>query len=135
MAASDKETVLVVGSTGNIGISAILAALNTGRNVLAVVRNETSAQKIFDYIGKKEGITTVTADVLAHDGVLGVVEQVKAGKLPHFQHVFASCMNTSFENSASLIFVRWWVPPGLRYSIEGYHRRAASPKHELVIRV
>ncbi|EEU43588.1 uncharacterized protein NECHADRAFT_82525 [Fusarium vanettenii 77-13-4] len=30
------ETVLVVGATGNIGVSAVKAALNTGRNVIAV---------------------------------------------------------------------------------------------------
>ncbi|KAH6867504.1 hypothetical protein B0T10DRAFT_572251 [Thelonectria olida] len=34
------ETVLVVGATGNIGVSAVKAALNTGRHVLAVVRNK-----------------------------------------------------------------------------------------------
>jgi NAD(P)-dependent dehydrogenase (short-subunit alcohol dehydrogenase family) len=82
------ETILVVGATGNIGVSAVQAALHSKRKVLAIVRNQESAEKLFKYSGTKEGITIVEADVTADNGVQGVVDQVKAGKLPAFQHVF-----------------------------------------------
>ena len=85
-----KETVLVVGATGNIGVSVISASLRSGRDVLAIVRNQDSAQKLFERVGTKDGITTVEADVTAEDGVQSVVDQVKAGKLPAFQHVYAT---------------------------------------------
>lgn len=85
-----KETVLVVGATGNIGTSAVIAALNSGRNVLAIVRNQSSAAKLFHNVGTQQGITTIEADVLWDGGVQGVVDQVKEGKLPAFQHVYAT---------------------------------------------
>ena len=84
------ETVLVVGATGNVGVSAVLGALRAKHNVLAVVRNQASAEKLFKQIGKQEGVTTVEADVLSPDGVQSVVDQVKAGKLPAFQHVYST---------------------------------------------
>lgn len=84
------ETVLVVGSTGNIGFSAVHAALSAKRNVLAVVRNQNSADKLVKYIGSADGITFTQADVLSDTGVKGVVDQVRAGKLPAFQHVWSS---------------------------------------------
>lgn len=83
------ETVLVVGATGNIGVAAIHGALRTKRNVLAIVRNQDSASKLFKHVGTKDGITTVEADVTSETGVQGVVDQVKAGKLPTFQHVYS----------------------------------------------
>ena len=83
------ETVLVVGATGNIGVAAIHGALRTKRNVLAIVRNQDSANKLFKHVGTKDGITTVEADVTSETGVQGVVDQVKAGKLPTFQHVYS----------------------------------------------
>ena len=63
------ETILVIGATGNIGVSAVTAALRSKRNVLAVVRNQSSAQKLIKYIGSSEGITFVEADVLSDQGV------------------------------------------------------------------
>ncbi|KAJ5832448.1 Short-chain dehydrogenase/reductase SDR [Penicillium riverlandense] len=84
------ETVLVVGATGNIGVSAVMAALRSKRNVLAIVRNQTSADKLVKYIGSSKGITFAEANVLSDTGVKGVVDQVRAGKLPAFQHVFSS---------------------------------------------
>ncbi|KAK4888175.1 hypothetical protein LTR27_012904 [Elasticomyces elasticus] len=84
------ETVLVVGATGNIGVSAVTAALRSQRNVLAIVRNQNSADKLVKHIGSSKGITFTEADVLSDTGVQGVVDQVRAGKLPAFQHVFAS---------------------------------------------
>ena len=83
------ERVLVVGATGNIGVAAIIAALRTKRNVLAIVRNQDSAEKLFKHVGTKDGITTVEADVISEDGVQSVVDQVQAGKLPSFQHVYS----------------------------------------------
>lgn len=84
------ETVLVVGATGNIGVSVVTAALRRNMQVLAVVRNQDSANKLFQHVGTKNGITTVEADVMREDGVQSVVDQVKAGKLPAFQHVYAT---------------------------------------------
>lgn len=84
------ETVLVIGATGNIGVSAVIATLRSKRNVLAVVRNQSSADKLVKHIGSSEGITFAEADVVSDSGVKGVVDRVQAGKLPAFQHVFSS---------------------------------------------
>ena len=84
------ETVLVVGATGNIGVSAVTAALRSKRNVLAIVRNRNSADKLVKYIGSSEGITFAEASVVSDTGVKGVVDRVRAGKLPSFQHVYSS---------------------------------------------
>ncbi|RYP60000.1 hypothetical protein DL771_010652 [Monosporascus sp. 5C6A] len=89
------ETVLVLGATGNIGVSAVKAALRSKRNVLAIVRNQDSANKLVKHIGSSEGITFVEADVLSDSGVRGVVDQVRAGKLPSFQHVY-SCVGGQY---------------------------------------
>lgn len=86
---SSKETVLVVGSTGNIGVAVARAILNTGRQVLAVVRNQASADKLVKFIGSREGIVFTEADVLSETGLKEVVDRVRAGELPGFQHVFA----------------------------------------------
>lgn len=87
-----SETVLVVGSTGNIGVSAVIGALNTKRNVLAVVRNQQSAEKLFKHVGTREGITIAEADITSEADMTRMVEDVKAGKLPAFQHVYAAGM-------------------------------------------
>ena len=84
------QTVLVVGASGNIGLSVITAALRSKHQVLAIVRNRSSADKLFKHAGTREGITTVEADVTSDEGVQGVVDQVKAGKLPAFQHVYST---------------------------------------------
>lgn len=84
------ETVLVVGASGNVGVAATAAALRTGRKVLAIVRNQDSAEKLFKHVGTRDGITIAEADLLSEDGVKGVVDQVKAGKLPDFQHVYGA---------------------------------------------
>lgn len=91
---TSKETVLVVGATGHIGVAAVIGALRSGRRVLAIVRNQTSAERLFKYAGK-DGITTVEADISKDDGVEGVVERVKKGELPAFQHVYVcrECSN------------------------------------------
>ncbi|KAF2809386.1 putative short-chain dehydrogenases/reductase [Mytilinidion resinicola] len=85
-----RETVLIVGATGNIGIAAVLGALRAQLSVLAIVRNQTSADKLFQHIGTQQYVTVVEADITSDQGVQGVVEQVKAGKLPSFQHVYAA---------------------------------------------
>lgn len=84
------ETVLVVGATGNIGVSAVKAALQSGRQVLAVVRNQDSAKKMFQHVGTQEGISTVEANILSEHGLQGVVEEVESGHLPAFQHVYSA---------------------------------------------
>jgi NAD(P)-dependent dehydrogenase (short-subunit alcohol dehydrogenase family) len=84
------ETVLVVGATGNIGVSAVKGALSAGRNVLAIVRSQNSADKLIKHIGSSDGITFAEADVTKEDGVKSVVDRVRAGELPAFQHVWCS---------------------------------------------
>ncbi|KFY39724.1 hypothetical protein V495_05762 [Pseudogymnoascus sp. VKM F-4514 (FW-929)] len=84
------ETVLIVGATGNIGTAALMGALRAGRNMLAVVRNSASADKLFQNLGTKDGIATIEADILSDNGVQSVVDRVKEGKLPAFQHVYAA---------------------------------------------
>ncbi|KAJ4357148.1 uncharacterized protein N0V89_001723 [Didymosphaeria variabile] len=90
------ETVLIVGSTGHIGTSAAQGALKAGLSVLAIVRNARSAEKLFRNLGSKERITTVEADVTSPTGVQCVVDQVKAGRLPAFQHVY-SCVGGPYD--------------------------------------
>ncbi|TGO11645.1 hypothetical protein BTUL_0105g00350 [Botrytis tulipae] len=84
------ENVLVIGATGNIGVAAILGALQSKRHVLAIVRNQASADKLFKHVGTKNGITTVEADIMSEGGMQTVVDQVRAGKLPSFQHVYSA---------------------------------------------
>ncbi|TFB07603.1 hypothetical protein CCMA1212_001336 [Trichoderma ghanense] len=81
-----SEGVLVVGATGNIGIAAVKGALRSGRQVLAIVRNQASADELYKNVGTSEGIDIVEASVTSDIGVKSVVDQVKAGKLPPFQH-------------------------------------------------
>ncbi|KAF2826801.1 NAD(P)-binding protein [Ophiobolus disseminans] len=84
------QTVLIVGATGNIGASAIHAALRSNLHVLAIVRNQASAEKLFANVGTREDITTVEADITSDRGVKDVVEKVWKGELPAFQHVYAA---------------------------------------------
>ncbi|KAF4895404.1 hypothetical protein CGCF415_v011943 [Colletotrichum fructicola] len=93
------ETVLVFGASGNIGVSAVIGALQAKRKVIAVVRNQTSAEKIFDYVETRDGISIAEADITSEDSVRGIVDQVRAGKLPPFQHVFASPGGLYWETS------------------------------------
>jgi NAD(P)-dependent dehydrogenase (short-subunit alcohol dehydrogenase family) len=139
------ETVLVVGATGNIGVSAVTAALRSKRNVLAIVRNQNSADKLVKYIGSSEGITFVEASVTSDTGIKGVVDQVRAGKLPAFQHVYScgafSPSLCSVHTHLAVRFLIW----GIRgtdmkcmysrwrvycNSPHGNHHGAASPQHE-----
>lgn len=83
------STVLVNGATGNIGVAAIIGALRSKQKVLAIVRNQSSANKLFENVGTHDGITTVEADITSETGVQSVVDQVRAGKLPAFQHVYS----------------------------------------------
>ena len=90
-----RQTVLAVGSSGNVGLSVIIAALRSSRNVLAVVRSKISQDKIlhqlsFDKSLPTDRVTFAQADVASDTGVEGVVQQVKAGKLPAFQHVYSA---------------------------------------------
>lgn len=84
------ETVLVVGSSGNMGVSAIIAAQRSNRAVIAVVRNDASKQKVLSHIDSPENVTFVEADVTSDDGLQDVVDRVRKGDLPAFQHVFAT---------------------------------------------
>jgi NAD(P)-dependent dehydrogenase (short-subunit alcohol dehydrogenase family) len=88
--ATTNETVLIVGATGNIGVSAVIGALRAGKKVLAIVRNQSSADKLYKHVGTQEGITTVEANILSPTGVQGVVDKIEAGQLPPFQHVYAT---------------------------------------------
>lgn len=91
------ERVLVVGATGNIGVAAVKGALRSGRQVLAIVRNQASADKLYKHVGSSQGIQVVEASVVSDTGVKGVVDQVKAGKLPAFQHVY-TCVGGEYTD-------------------------------------
>ncbi|KAJ4859656.1 short chain dehydrogenase domain-containing protein [Trichoderma breve] len=91
------EHVLVIGATGNIGVSAVKGALNSGRQVLAIVRNQASAEKLYKHVGSTEGIKVIEADATSDTGIKSVVDQVKAGKLPDFQHVY-TCVGGEYTN-------------------------------------
>ena len=84
------ETVLIIGATGHIGVSAAIATLRSGRNVLAFVRNAQSAEKLYANAATREGITTVEADVTSYASMRQVVKRVEAGELPAFQHVYCA---------------------------------------------
>ncbi|OIW22620.1 NAD(P)-binding protein [Coniochaeta ligniaria NRRL 30616] len=94
------ETVLVVGATGNIGVSAVKGALNSHRKVLAIVRNQQSADKLLRHLGSlaSDQVTCIEADILSDSGVRGVVDQVRAGELPPFQHVY-SCVGGEYTTT------------------------------------
>ncbi|KZL64178.1 short-chain dehydrogenase [Colletotrichum incanum] len=68
------ETVLVFGASGNVGVAAIIGALSSKCHVIAIVRNQASAEKIFKYVGSRDGITIVKADITSE-------ESVRAGRL------------------------------------------------------
>ena len=89
----NTETVLIIGATGNIGIAAILGALGSDRNVLAVVRDQHSMKKVLEHVPTgHDRITIVEADAVSDQGVQNIVDQVRTGSLPAFQHVFACGM-------------------------------------------
>jgi short-subunit dehydrogenase len=98
----NMDTVLIIGATGNIGVAAVLGALRSKRNVLAIVRNQASANKLFQHIGTRDGITTVEADIMSDQGVQTVVDQVRAGKLPPFQHVYSAGKSLMYLNRTLL---------------------------------
>lgn len=111
---STMPTVLIIGATGNIGTSAVIAALNLDYHVLAVVRNKDSADKLLTRVGTTSGITTVEADILSDKGVQSVVEKVRKGDLPAFQHVYSAGKSIDrwslTTRSCYLWFMRnsWW---------------------------
>jgi len=84
------QTVLIIGATGNIGTSAVHAALRSKLHVLAIARNQASVEKLFRNVGTREGITVVEADIMSDCGVKDVIEKVRKGELPAFQHVYAA---------------------------------------------
>lgn len=86
------ETVLVIGASGNIGVAAVIGALRAKCNVLAVVRNADSADKLFKHVGSRKGITIAEADIMSDTGLQSVIDKVKAGVLPAFEHVYSAGM-------------------------------------------
>lgn len=82
------ETVLIVGASGNIGVSVIIATLRTKRQVIALVRNKAAEEKIIQHVGSKVGITFVETDVTKDGNIQQVVDDLKAGRAPSFQHVY-----------------------------------------------
>jgi putative NADH-flavin reductase len=96
--------VILIATAGNIGVSVIIAALRRGMNVLALVRDKTTAkERILKYLDYGETLPTdniiyVETDVVKDggEGVQGVVEKVKKGELPEFQHVYSTGIATSF---------------------------------------
>jgi NAD(P)-dependent dehydrogenase (short-subunit alcohol dehydrogenase family) len=95
------ETVLVVGASGNIGVSAVIGARRSNLNVLAVVRNKESGEKLIKQVGSSDGITLVEGDITKEDGVQKIVDRVKAGDLPAFQHVYSGIGGADMTNPIS----------------------------------
>ncbi|CCF39577.1 hypothetical protein CH063_00034 [Colletotrichum higginsianum] len=119
------QTVLVIGATGNVGIAAILGALRAGLNVLAVVRNQDSAKKIKEHVSEgHDKITVVEADVISDQGVQGVVDKVRAGALPAFQHVFSSVGGGYTEKTmleATVAELREFMTHNFESNYSAYH--------------
>jgi short-subunit dehydrogenase len=84
------ETILVVGASGNIAASAIIAARRSGRHVLAIVRSQASVEKMYRNVGTSEGITVVEAYSTSEQAMKSVMDRVRKGELPAFQHVYAA---------------------------------------------
>ncbi|CAN9407633.1 unnamed protein product [Alternaria sp. RS040] len=82
MSSSYTEPVLVVESTGNIGVAAVKVALNSKRNVLAIVRNQASADKLIRHVGSSQGITFAEIDISSDMGAQRVVEKGKTAFFP-----------------------------------------------------
>lgn len=103
------HTVLVIGATGNIGTSAVIAALRSRCGVLAIVRNQASAEKLFANVGTREGITTVEADIMSDKGVKSVVSKVRSGELPAFQHVYSAgkCSSSGCSMNGTDLLRSW----------------------------
>ncbi len=84
------------------------------------MRNQNSAEKLVKYIESSEGVTFEEADFLSGSGVKGVVDQVREGMLPVFQHVYASgWLPITLTSLGSLLKFQssWWrvyynSPPG-----------------------
>lgn len=130
------ETVLIVGATGNIGVSAVKAVLQTGRHVLAAVRDQASAEKLFHHVGTKDGITIVEADVCSENGVQAIVDLVRQDKLPAFQHVYAAGLllrgSRAGTSSAKMKGSRRWI---FNYAVAGYQHRRLAPDHDCQLRI
>jgi NAD(P)-dependent dehydrogenase (short-subunit alcohol dehydrogenase family) len=78
------QSVLVVGSSGNIGVSVITAALRSGYNALALIRDMSAKEKVLSHVDSQvseacERITFVEADVTSEDGVSKVVQNGQSG--------------------------------------------------------
>ncbi|KAI9147166.1 hypothetical protein HJFPF1_13198 [Paramyrothecium foliicola] len=109
-----NETVLLVGATGNIGVAMAIAALRSKRQLLALVRNQASAEKLYKYLGTREGVITVEVDIMSEDGIQSVVDRVKAGELPSFQHVFSSGQLWKLLRRLDLLQIAFYSSPELK---------------------
>jgi hypothetical protein len=69
------------------------------------VRNQALAEKLFRDEGTREDIRTVEADIMSDRGVKSVVEKMRNGELPAFQHVYAAGESV-FHGSVSVIAFR-----------------------------
>jgi hypothetical protein len=95
---------MLIAIAGNIGVSVIISTLRRGMNVLALVRDKKSAkERILNYLDYGESLPTdniiyVETDVVKDgpEGIQGVVEKVKKGDLPEFQHVYSTGIATPY---------------------------------------
>lgn len=90
-----REAVLIIGASGNVGISVIIAALHSNLDVLAPVRNDKAKHKIlhdltYDPSLPVDRITFAEVDISQDDGVASIVARVEKGDLPAFQHVYST---------------------------------------------
>ncbi|EMD89520.1 hypothetical protein COCC4DRAFT_45051 [Bipolaris maydis ATCC 48331] len=69
----NTKTVLIIGATSNIGVAAILDALGSDRNFLAVVRDQHSIKVLEHVPTGYDRITVVESDAVSDQGVQNIV--------------------------------------------------------------
>ncbi|KAJ6194103.1 hypothetical protein J3E72DRAFT_271545 [Bipolaris maydis] len=72
----NTKTVLIIGATSNIGVAAILDALGSDRNFLAVVRDQHSIKVLEHVPTGYDRITVVESDAVSDQGVQNIVAKM-----------------------------------------------------------
>ncbi|KAJ5057366.1 hypothetical protein J3E74DRAFT_224471 [Bipolaris maydis] len=98
----NTKTVLIIGATSNIGVAAILDALGSDRNFLAVVRDQHSIKVLEHVPTGYDRITVVESDAVSDQGVQNIVAKVRAGS--NFYKLFKTTMSLSCRLSLIILF-------------------------------
>ncbi|KAJ5041452.1 hypothetical protein J3E74DRAFT_413057 [Bipolaris maydis] len=84
----NTKTVLIIGATSNIGVAAILDALGSDRNFLAVVRDQHSIKVLEHVPTGYDRITVVESDAVSDQGVQNIVAKALAGTNVRFNEIY-----------------------------------------------